>query len=76
MSSISANADKHAKSIVFASSSHSVARHALPGESVGVSSDRLSFSDPHLSQALEAERQEAAHHLAILANSIFASVGC
>jgi hypothetical protein len=37
---------------------------------------QLSFSDLHLSQALEAEREEASHHLAILANSIFASVGC
>ena len=73
MSSISADADKHAKSTIFASGSHWAAAR---DESVGVSSDGLSFSNPHLSQELEAERQEASHQLAILANSIFVSVGC
>ena len=76
MSSISADADKHAKSTIFASGSHWAAGHAPRDESVGVSSDGLSFSNPHLSQELEADRQEASHQLAILANSIFASVGC
>ncbi len=76
MSLICANADKHAKSTIFASGSHRAAGHAPGGEAVGVLPDRLSFSNPHLSQELEAERQAASHQLAILANTIFVSVGC
>lgn len=76
MSSISANADEHSTSTIFASGSHWAAGHAPRSEAVGDLSDRLSFSNPHLSQDLETERQEASHQLAILANSIFVSVGC
>jgi hypothetical protein len=40
------------------------------------SSENIPLSNSDLSHSLEAERQEASHHLAILSNSIFVSVGC
>jgi len=45
-------------------------------DKTGGSPVQLSSSDSHLSQMLEKERQDAAREQAILANSIFASVGC
>ena len=40
------------------------------------SSENTPLSNSDLSHSLEAERQEASHHLVILSNSIFVSVGC
>ena len=76
MFSKSTNVGRHATSVINANSSRSNVGYAPAGDLDDSPLGQLSFSDPHLSQALEAEREEASHHLAILANSIFVSVGC
>jgi hypothetical protein len=76
MFSKSTNVGRHVTSAVNAHSSRSNVGYAPAGDLADRPLSQSSFSDLHLSQALEAEREEASHHLAILANSIFASVGC
>jgi len=70
------NVGRHVASLVNAHGSRSNVGYASAGDLADIPLGQLSFSDPHFSQALEADREEASHHLAILSNSIFASVGC
>jgi hypothetical protein len=72
----STNADRHATTELIANNSRSNRRYTSLGDLTSSPLDLSPFPDPRLSQAMETEREEASRHLAILANSIFASVGC
>lgn len=76
MYSDKAESDHLAASILLAESPGLVAGDDPSGIRTCNTSDNHLSSNSDSSQALETERQEASHHLAILANSIFAAVGC
>lgn len=76
MYSKKAETDHLVASISFAESSGLNAGDSPVGIRTCHSSDNRLLSNSDLYQLLETERKEASHHLAILANSIFAAVGC